>query len=146
MKHLKKGRKKMKFEEISRDMMQFIEKSPSCYHVIENLRALFREAGYQELLEHERWRLEPGGRYVTTRNGSSLIAFSVPQGCYRGYMIAAAHSDSPTFKLKETHEMEVKGKYVSLNVEKYGGMILSPWLDRPLSVAGRVTVEREGRL
>lgn len=132
------------FEEISRNMMEFIDRSPSCYHVIENFRSLLKEQGFCELLEHEQWELSPGGRYFTTRNGSSIIAFCIPERPYRGFMIAASHSDSPSFKLKEKCEMETAGQYIKLNVEKYGGMIMAPWMDRPLSVAGRVMVEEEG--
>lgn len=133
------------FEAVSRDMMRFIDRSPSCYHVVENFRMMLKEAGFEELPEHESWKLSEGGRYFTTRNGSSLIAFCIPDGPYRGFMIAASHSDSPCFKLKEKHEMETAGSYVKLNVEKYGGMLMAPWMDRPLSVAGRVLVEDGGR-
>ena len=85
----------------------------------------------------------PGGRYYMTRNDSSLIAFRIPKGEVRRFQIGAAHSDSPSFKVKETPEMGVEGHYVRLNTEGYGGMIQSTWLDRPLSVAGRVIVETE---
>lgn len=129
------------YEEISREMMGFIEKSPSCFHVVENFRAMLREAGFKELPEHEHWELEGGGMYFTTRNGSSIIAFKAPEDKWEGFMIAAAHSDAPCFKLKEHYEMDAAGQYVKLNVEKYGGMILAPWFDRPLSVAGRVLVQ-----
>lgn len=133
------------FETVSKDMMHFIEKSPSCFHAVENLRGMLKEAGFEELAESESWKIQAGGKYFTTRNGSSIIAFCIPAGASKGFMIAASHSDSPCFKLKEKHEMEVAGQYVKLNVEKYGGMIMAPWMDRPLSVAGRVVVEDGGR-
>lgn len=133
------------FETVSRDMMKFIDNSPSCYHVVDNFRTMLKEGGFEELLEQEHWKLSEGGKYFTTRNGSSIIAFCIPNQPYKGFMIAASHSDSPSFKLKEKHEMEVAGQYVKLNVEKYGGMIMAPWMDRPLSVAGRVMVEVDGR-
>lgn len=128
------------FEKVSREMMGFIEKSPSCYHVVENFRIMLNEAGFQELLEQEHWEISEGGKYYTTRNGSSIIAFIVPEHRWEGFMLAAAHSDSPCFKLKENYELETAGHYVKLNVEMYGGMLLAPWMDRPLSVAGRVLV------
>lgn len=133
------------FEAVSRDMMKFIEKSPSCYHVVENFRSMLKTEGFEELLEQEPWTLSAGKRYFTTRNGSSILAFCIPDRAYKGFMIAASHSDSPSFKLKEKHEMETAGQYVRLNVEKYGGMIMAPWMDRPLSVAGRILAETGGK-
>lgn len=132
------------FEAVSRDMMKFIDASPTCYHVVENFRSMLKEEGFEELMEQEHWKISEGGKYFTTRNGSSIIAFRIPECSYRGFMIAASHSDSPSFKLKEKHEMDAGGQYVKLNVEKYGGMLMAPWMDRPLSVAGRVLVEHEG--
>ena len=79
------------------------------------------------------------------RNGSSLIAFRVPSRRPAGLLLAAAHSDSPCFKLKENAVLSGDG-YVRLSVEKYGGMLCAPWLDRPLSLAGRVTLRRDGRI
>lgn len=123
-------------------MLDFIADSPSCYHVIANTAAELTAAGYAPLSERERWTLKPGGRYFVTRNSSSLIAFRVPETLTGGFMMAAAHSDSPTFKLKEHAELRSNG-YVRLNTEKYGGMLMATWFDRPLSVAGRLFV-REG--
>ena len=123
-------------------MLDFIAASPSCYHVIANTAAELTAAGYAPLSERERWTLKPGGRYFVTRNSSSLIAFRVPETLTGGFMMAAAHSDSPTFKLKEHAELRSNG-YVRLNTEKYGGMLMATWFDRPLSVAGRLFV-REG--
>ena len=72
-----------------------------------------------------------------TRNESAVIAFRMPEKEITGYQIMASHSDSPAFKIKERPEMVVDGHYVKLNVEKYGGMLMAPWFDRPLSVSGR---------
>ena len=170
---------------ITRDMLDFIEKSPSCFHAIENAKQILGAVGYVELKETQDWKLVPGGRYYVTRNASSMIAFSVPEllrqlekvsnetdeqmvevaqlqmdGAGKkhalsesgkqedverisGFHIVASHSDSPCFKIKEAPEMLVEEKYLKLNTEKYGGMILSTWLDRPLSVAGRLVVLEE---
>ena len=87
--------------------------------------------------------VEPGRGYFVTRNMSSVIAFDIPEGEADSFRMIAAHSDSPTFKIKENAELSVRGKYTQLNVEKYGGMLFSPWFDRPLSVAGRVVVRTE---
>ena len=123
------------------ELLRFIEACPSRYHVIAKLSEQYREAGFQELKERETWSLEWGGSYFVTRNDSSLIAFRLPEGGgARGFHAAAAHCDSPTFQIKENPEKSSE-QYVTLNVEKYGGMIYSTWMDRPLSVAGRVAVE-----
>lgn len=128
------------------EMLTFIEKSPSAFHAIASLEHLFTENGYQALDEKEQWDLKKGGKYFVTRNGSAAIAFQLPAGEVKGFHMTSAHSDSPTFKVKENPEMVAEEQYVKLNTEKYGGMILSTWLDRPLSVAGRVTVKEEGRI
>ena len=124
-------------EQVKR-MLEFIEKSPSSYHAVENVQKALEGAGYVPLLGNSKWALSPGGKYYVARNGSSLIAFSIPEMEPAGFHMIASHSDSPCFKIKEEPEMKVEDRYVKLNVEKYGGMILSTWLDRPLSVAGRV--------
>ena len=125
--------------EISQQMLDFIETSPSCYHAVHNLAGMLEREGFSPLEESACWTLAPGRGYYTTRNGSSLIAFRIPEPAEGGFLIAAAHSDSPAFKLKRRPELKSK-HYLRLNVEKYGGAILSSWLDRPLSIAGRVAV------
>ncbi len=128
------------YQKSAKDMLDFIEKSPTCFHAVENIKRMLEEAGGTELTEAGEWQLSPGRGYFVTRNGSSLIAFRLPEGDAEGFHITAAHSDSPSFKIKESPEMAVEGAYLKLNTEKYGGMILSTWLDRCLSVAGRVVV------
>ncbi len=129
--------------DLCKGLFDFIEESPSCFHVIANLKASLEAAGFTGLLESEEWSLVAGGSYYVTRNDSSVIAFRIPKNVVKGFHMVAAHSDSPTFKVKEHPEKETEKHYVSLNIEKYGGMILSTWLDRPLSVAGRVVVVGE---
>ncbi|MCM1027389.1 MAG: M18 family aminopeptidase [Roseburia sp.] len=125
-------------------MLDFIERSPSCFQAVENIKRLLEENGFQELRETEDWETEAGRGYFVTRNDSSLIAFRLPEaGAASGFHMTASHSDSPSFKIKETPEKAVEGHYVTLNTEKYGGMILSSWLDRALSVAGRVVVREK---
>lgn len=128
----------------AREVLDFIEKSPSCFHAVANVKEMLQEQGFTEVKEAQKWDLVPGEGYYVTRNDSALIAFRLPEKPARGFHMTAAHSDSPTFKIKELPEMTVEEHYVKLNTEKYGGMILSTWLDRALSVAGRVVV-REGR-
>lgn len=128
--------------ETNRKLLEFIDKSPSCFHAVENLAALLEDAGCTRLFENQPWRLEAGKRYFVLRNGSSLLAFSVPQR-FGGMQIVAAHSDSPTFRVKTGAEITVEGRYKKLNTEGYGGMILSSWFDRPLSLAGRAVVRTD---
>lgn len=127
------------------ELLTFIENSPSCFHVIANFRAMLADAGYTELRETEAWQLAAGGKYFTVRNESSIIAFRVPQTDFTGFMMSAAHSDSPTFKIKENPE--AAGTYnVRLTTEKYGGALMSTWFDRPLSAAGRLIVREGGKI
>ena len=104
------------------------------------------ENGFEVLSEKEYWKLVPGGKYLVTRNNSALIAFCIPEKESRVFHIMASHSDSPSFKIKENPEIKVDNSYVKLNVEKYGGMLMAPWFDRPLSVAGRVIIRRNDGL
>ena len=126
---------------VSKDLAQFLEGSPSCFHAIENMKNILSEEHFEQLQENRKWHVQPGGRYFVTRNGSSLIAFTVPEHGFKGMRIIASHGDSPTFKIKENPELETDGHYIRLNVERYGGMLSAPWFDRPLSVAGRVIVK-----
>ena len=132
---------KLMYRETAEQLLAFIEKSPSCFHAIKNMKEILSADGFVELKEEEKWEIEKGGRYFVTRNDSSIVAFTIPETGFTGYRIMASHSDSPTFKIKENPEMEVDKKYVKLNVERYGGMLCAPWFDRPLSVAGRVIVK-----
>ena len=119
----------------------FLDKAHSVYHAVAELVGSLEEAGYIHLDEGESWSLVPGGRYYLIRGGSALVAFRVPSDTPSGFMMSASHSDRPAFKVKENGELT--GKYTRLATEKYGGMIIAPWLDRPLSVAGRMLVETE---
>ena len=110
------------------------------------MKKRFEENGYQYLSEKEYWNLEKGGKYVVMRNHSALIAFSVPEKDTMRFHIMASHSDSPSFKIKENPEIRVENTYTKLNVEGYGGMLMAPWFDRPLSVAGRVILRNDGKL
>lgn len=123
------------------ELLGFLKNSPTAFQAVEEIGKKLTEAGFAKLREHENWDIVPGGKYFVTRNGSSVIAFSVPKKYAHSFMITASHTDSPTFKLKSAFEAEACGKYVKLNVEGYGGMILSSWLDRPLSIAGRLIVK-----
>lgn len=129
----------------SKELLEFIEKSPTCFQVAAALENILGEKGFEKLQESSRWKLRAGGKYYVTRNASSIIAFCVPE-IINGFHIMASHSDSPTFKVKELPEIGVEKKYTKLNVEGYGGMLMSTWFDRPLSVAGRVLIRDKERI
>ena len=124
-----------------KNLQNFLDASHSSYHAAANLAAMLTEAGYTRLSEKEEWDLVPGGKYFLVRGGTAVMAFRIPEGEITGFMMSAAHSDRPTFKVKEN--AETVGAYTKLLVERYGGMLISTWLDRPLSIAGRAVVETE---
>lgn len=126
--------------------LDFVKRSPSAFHAAETVCEMLKAHGFQTLREQDCWRLAPGGRYLVTRNRSSVIALAVPAEGMSYFQIVASHSDSPTFKLKPSSEDEVCGAYVRLNTERYGGMLMATWFDRPLSIAGRVLVREGSRL
>ena len=126
---------------VTKELISFIEKSPTAFHAVSEIANILDGQGFTRLSEGCEWELTAGGKYCVTRNMSSVIAFSIPEGAEKSFLITASHTDSPTYKLKTETETEAFGKYVKLNVENYGGMIASSWLDRPLSIAGRVIVK-----
>lgn len=123
----------------TQQLLNFIEKCPSPYHRAETLSKILDENGFTRIYEQDNRALTPGGKYYVLRNYSSVIAFKIPEEV-KAFNIIAAHLDSPTFKIKENPQLK-QGPYISLNTERYGGMIYSTWLDRPLSVAGRIMVK-----
>ena len=124
-----------------KEFQNFLDTAVSAYHATANLRDMLENAGYERLFEHENWDLKRGGKYYLIRGGTTIIAFRVPEKKPYGFMMSACHTDRPTFKLKEN--CELRGIYTRLATEGYGGMIISSWMDRPLSIAGRVMVEVE---
>lgn len=129
------------------ELASFIKSSPTAFHAVEKMGGILREEGFEELTERKKWKLEPGKGYYITRNYSSIIAFKTGEELSDySFHVTASHSDSPTFKLKENAELEIKKKYTVLNTEGYGGMICSTWFDRPLSVAGRAIVKTDAGL
>ena len=124
-----------------RDLMTYLDASHSVFHAVEGLKHILEEAGYTRLQESGKWDLQPGGKYFMTRGGASIMAFRIPGCTPKGFMMSASHADRPCFKVKENGELV--GKYTKLAVERYGGMLMGTWLDRPLSIAGRVLVETD---
>lgn len=150
-------------------LMNFLDSSPVSFLAAHTITQQLSAAGFSPLREEDAWELLPGRRYYVTRNDSAVIAFCLPSSCDKAtsvapssisetedgrakasgvpvppaFHIVASHLDSPTFRIKSNAEITVENKYITLNVEKYGGMILSTWLDRPLSAAGRVLIRTE---
>lgn len=125
-----------------KNLLQFLENSLTAYHAVENAKAFLTEKGFLALDERDNWKLEEGGKYFVTRNGSSLIAFTFRKT--GNFKIVASHTDSPCLKLKESPE--VKGAFTRLNVETYGGGLYYTFFDRPLRIAGRLIEEENGKL
>ncbi len=126
-------------------LLNFINRSVTPFHCIDTVTGMLDRSGFRQLNESEDFTLENGGKYYVTRNGSSLIAFKVPHATPAGFMIGAAHTDSPSFRIKDV-PTSISSGYVKVNTEGYGGMLCSTWFDRPLSAAGRVTFKKYGKI
>lgn len=135
-------------QKFSRGLLQYLNDSPTAFHAVENAAELLRGSGFRELKETEQWSLEQGGRYFIAKNGSCVIAFTTGDGspAEKGFRIIGAHTDSPGLKIKPDACTVTPDGYVKVNVEVYGGVILSTWFDRPLALAGRVIVREGGNL
>lgn len=135
-------------KELAQSLIDFTYESPTAFHATEVLKKTLNEKGFIHLKEEDRWNLKKEGKYYITKNDSALIAFVVGTGdvAEHGFKLIGAHTDSPTFRIKPSPEMVVENTYVKLNTEVYGGPILNTWLDRPLSVAGRVMLRGENPL
>lgn len=133
----------MNFNHVNKELFSFLDRSPNAFFAVKNMCDVLSEAGMTRLYEGASWDLEAGRGYFVTRNDSAIIAFRIPKADYTGFQMMASHCDSPVFKIKTNAEITIDKQYVKLNVEKYGGMLCAPWLDRPLSAAGRVIVRTE---
>lgn len=129
----------------AKELLDFIYESPTSFHAVNSIKKILDNNGFSELKEEDRWSLKKGGRYYVIKNHSALTAFVVGNGKVeeKGFKIIGAHTDSPTFRIKPAAEMIAENHYVKLNTETYGGPILSTWMDRPLSVAGRVAIKNQ---
>lgn len=126
----------------AREVIEFVDDSPTPYHVVKNCSAILDENGFERLEPKEQWKLKKGGRYYMKKTNSTIIAFTIPNELdfSKGFKIFGCHTDSPSIKIKPNSEI-VTNKMLRLNTEVYGGPILSTWFDRPLSIAGRVIVK-----
>lgn len=134
--------------QLAKELIDFLYESPTAFHAVENVKNELTKNGFRELKEEESWKLKKEGKYFVTKNDSALIAFKVGTGRIeeQGFKIIGAHTDSPTFRVKPSPEITAENKYIKLNTEVYGGPILNTWFDRPLSLAGRVTVKGKNPL
>ena len=139
---------KIQQQKFSEDLLQYLNESPTAYHAVENAIAFLRAYNFQELKETDAWSLQKGGKYFVTKNQSGIIAFTVGDGdlANAGFRIIGAHTDSPNFKIKPGPCTVTPDGYVKVNVEVYGGPILSTWFDRPLAAAGRMIVKENNGL
>lgn len=130
------------------ELLDFIYESPSAYHGVVKVRQLLNANGFSEVKECDKWNLQKDGKYYTIKNDSAIIAFVVGNGdiVQDGFRLIGAHTDTPGFRIKPNPEMTIAGKYLKLNTEGYGGPILSTWYDRPLSIAGKVTLRGSSAL
>lgn len=122
------------------ELLEFLRRSPTPFHAVANMVARLRGHGFVVLSESDSWQLQAGGRYIVVRNDSSLVAFTLGDAdpVSAGFHMVGAHTDSPCLKVKPNPELNRNG-YVQLGVEVYGGVLLNPWFDRDLTLAGRVT-------
>ena len=135
-------------KDFAKNLIDFIYESPTAFNFVETSRKLLDENGFCELDFLDEWKLKENGKYYITKNLSSLVAFTINSNntCEEGFRIIGSHSDSPCFKIKPNPEMTCENRYLKLNTECYGGPILSTWLDRPLSLAGRVCLKSDNVL
>lgn len=128
---------------LANELLEFINESPTAYHAVNTVKKMLYENGFKELKESEAWNLNKGDKCYVIKNDSAIIAFEIGSGEIEeeGFRLIGAHTDSPCFKVKPAPEMLVENKYIKLNTEVYGGPILNTWFDRPLSLAGRVTLK-----
>lgn len=129
--------------EEAKELIDYIYESPTSFHAVNNAKLALEKSGFTEIKEDESWELHTGGKYFVTKNNSALIAFVVGNGELEkdGFRIIGAHTDSPGFRIKPNPDIEIENSYVKLNTEVYGGPILNTWMDRPLSIAGRVVLK-----
>ena len=134
----------MEVKSFAREVIEFIDESPSTYHVVKNCSDILDENGFERIMPREKWEIKKGGKYFLKKSSSTIIAFTVGENfdVKKGFKIFGAHTDSPCFRIKPSPEI-VTENVVRLNTEVYGGPILSTWFDRPLSIAGRVIVKGE---
>lgn len=138
----------MQQDQLNQQLMDYVYNSPTPYHATENAKTLLSNHGFVELYEKDTWDVQANSKYFVCRNDSSIIAFKTPADklILNGFRMAGAHTDSPCLKIKPKGEIKFKN-YLKFGVEVYGGVLLSTWFDRDLSLAGKVTgVDADNKL
>ncbi|CAA6815364.1 MAG: Aspartyl aminopeptidase [uncultured Sulfurovum sp.] len=125
----------MNKNDFNEGLLGFLDASPTPFHATNNMSMMLKNAGFKKLKEEETWHLEEGKKYFVTRNDASIIAFTYPKE--KAYVMVGSHTDSPNLKLKPNPIIKEHG-VVKFGVEPYGGLLLNPWFDRDLSLAGKV--------
>lgn len=135
-------------KKLALELIDFLYDSPSACHGVKATQKILDENGFIEIKEADKWDLQAKGKYYVIKNDSALIAFEVGTGDIEetGFRLIGAHTDVPGFRIKPNPQMISEGKYVKLNTEVYGGPILHTWFDRPLSIAGKVSLKGESPL
>ena len=135
-------------KKLALELIDFLYDSPSACHGVKATQKILDENGFIEIKETDKWDLQAKGKYYVIKNDSALIAFEVGTGdiAETGFRLIGAHTDVPGFRIKPNPQMVSEGKYVKLNTEVYGGPILHTWFDRPLSIAGKVSLKGESPL
>lgn len=135
-------------KELALELIDFLYNSPTAYHSVKTIKETLDLNGFSEVKESERWNLKQNGKYYVIKNDSALIAFIIGNDDIEenGFKLIGAHTDAPGFRIKAKPEMVSEGKYLKLNTEVYGGPILYTWFDRPLGIAGKVTLKGESPL
>lgn len=130
-------------KKLALELVDFLYDSPSACHGVKATQKILNENGFIEIKETDKWDLQPKGKYYVIKNDSALIAFEIGTGDIEetGLRLIGAHTDVPGFRIKPNPQMISEGKYVKLNTEVYGGPILHTWFDRPLSMAGKVSLK-----
>ena len=130
---------------LNQGLLEYLQQSPTPFHATANMATILANSGFSELIEADAWKLKPG-KYFVTRNQSSIVAFVLGEKnpAETGIRMSGAHTDSPCLKVKPRPEIFSQG-YLQLGVEVYGGVLLNPWYDRDLSLAGRVTYQAKNR-
>lgn len=135
-------------KKIARELIDFLYKGPTAYNAVESIKLWLGKEGFKELDSKDKWSLKAGDRCFVVKNGSAVVAFEVGQGSVgeHGFKMIGAHTDAPGFRIKPSAQIVAEKNYLKLNTEVYGGPILSTWFDRPLAIAGRVSLISENPL
>ena len=135
-------------KKLALELIDFLYDSPSACHGVKATQKILNENGFIEIKESDKWDLKAKGKYYVVKNDSALIAFEIGSGNIEetGLRLIGAHTDVPGFRIKPNPQMLSEGKYIKLNTEVYGGPILHTWFDRPLSIAGKVSLRGKSPL